>query len=148
MEIRAMSARNLAVVKLVGGVGGLYCHGYAIVELNDDGDIKINSGGPWRNDPRAFAGAPQWLRKEWEQLWVQGCGPFAERINPSLIDHIVGPVDSPAVARIRANWYTQNWSDRGFVARAGDVELHTAMSQPSEPEIYAAMCALRLRYAS
>jgi hypothetical protein len=65
------------------------------------------------------------------------------KVAPGDIIRVVGTVDCDEAVRIRAAKYTRNWTRNQFVETASVDALRAALAKPTEPEVYAAMCAIR-----
>jgi hypothetical protein len=118
-----------------------YGDGYAEVRVADDGQPAVN---PARRVKTYSDGSRM---ERWRQEVLSS--PSIDLVDKGVrvpigaIKRVIGPLDCPEAVRVRANRYTKNWHDRAFVALASDADLAHAMSLPTEPEVYAAMSALR-----
>lgn len=120
---------GMMMVEMAPGYGD----GYAVVEYRDGKPVMLPADSP-SNTYRRPAG-----------IALEDKGV---RVAVAPIMRVVGPADGAAAARVRAERYTKNWGEKGFVAKATGDELLAAMSHSDEHETYESMTALRRKYAA
>ena len=123
-----------------------YGDGYGVVAVDDTEKVIVN---PAREVPRHYRDG--WPIAEWRRaILAQPSVDLIDdgvRVPPGAIVRIIGPLDCPEAARIRARRYTKNWGDSAFVGLATDAEIVEAMCHDDEPSTRAACRALRAKYA-
>jgi len=133
------------MVQLARGYGD----GYGIVNVTESGDVVATTPTAHDGWYRDAGGAKVSRMEEWRRKLLST--PYVSLNDggvrvPSTA--VVRVLDQSEANRVRAKRYTKNWSDAAFVDAATDDELASAMSAEGEQNFYAAMSALRRKYAT
>ena len=129
-----------------------YSDGYGVACVDEDGRLLVNAAKNHDGYYRDEGGNKVGRMEEWKRKALSSASVDLEsgvRVPTSAIASIIGPIDCPESARIRAKRYTAYWrGGNDFVAAATDEEIVAAMGLASEQEVHAAMRALRIRYSA
>lgn len=135
------TSKNEVMVELYPGYGD----GFGIVRLAENGQPDINPARRvthWTSEDgtkiKMDAATSAILSRASVTLIDSGV-----RVDTGAIKRVIGPIECPEAIRVRATRYTKNWSDAGFISKATDDQLFSAMTRETEREVRAAMSALR-----
>lgn len=137
--------KKVVMVELCRGYGD----GYGVVEIDEHTiPVSTQSKPPkYYTDHGQPTGCPidEATRNFLSQPFV-ALRDGGVKVPSHAIRRIIGPLDCDEAVRVRAKRYTVNWNDRKFVDLATAEELRSAFG-PREEDTYAAMVALKTKYA-